>query len=354
MKNLLSILFVLAFTCVSCSDSESENDPNSNPNEGSEMQNPYKTGKDLSSSSHIISNNKGMKDKFFMLGYGYDVTGKYAHSSAVRNKILDIEAYDKDEDVVYFMGSTSSGPGLSIERTKEDCLKTLGEEVGFSSNEISKYKNLFKEKFDSPFKNDPTFPDLSYYYIGTSQVHVRYHLFFWYSINNPDYLLSKYLTNEFKADIEAKSPEEIIKIYGTHILSGIRIGERMDYLYRYAEDKHSNSYSWFIYNTHRYFSHGPTMWGSAPKGDAPLKENMYIEVVDGTLDNSNAWMVDITNFQGERILFDGWNTITDDNLTLVDFKSQNSLIPIHEFVKDPTKKKALIKAYEKYLSGKNG
>lgn len=348
MKNLLSILLIFVFACVSCSDNDPDPDPD--PNGGSEKQNPYKTGKDLSSSSLVKWNNKGMDDAYFMLGYGYDVTGKYAHPSAVRNKVLDLEAYNKDEDGVSFFKSTSSGPEWSIGGTRQECIETLGESAGFSSNEISKYKNLFKEKFDSPFKSDSSFPDLSYNYMGTSQVHVVYHLYFFYSSYRKEQFQTRYLTDGFKADLDTKSPEEIIKIYGTHILGSIKVGERMDYLYRYAEDKHSNSYSWFLYNIPRYFSHGPTIWGSAPTSDAPLKENLYIEVVDGTLPNPNTWMVDITNFQGERIIFDGWNTITDDNLTLVAFRNNNGLIPIYEFVKDPAKKEALVNAYEKYLS----
>ncbi|PXV63050.1 MAC/Perforin domain-containing protein [Dysgonomonas alginatilytica] len=352
MKKLLSVLFVLVLACVSCSDGDDltgDPDPNRNSN-GEDKKNPYKTGKDLSSSTFAAWDNKGMKDTYFMLGYGYDVTGKYAHPSAVRNKVIDLEAYDKDEDAVTFFKSTSSGPEWSIGRTRQECLEVLGENAGFSSAEISKYKNLFKEKFDSPFKNDSSFPNLSYYYMGTSQVNVVYHLYFFFSSYRKERFQTKYLTDGFKADLETKSAEEIIKIYGTHILSSIKVGERMDYLYRYAPDENSNSYSWFLYNTHKYFSQGPSAWGSAPENDPPLKENLYIEVVDGTRPNPNTWMVDITNYQGERIIFNGWNTITDDNLTLVAFRNRDCLIPIYELVKDTVKKEALIKAYEKYLS----
>lgn len=344
MRKIFSILSILTFICISCSDNDDILPPDPNGNE----KNPYKTGKDLSKSTFVDWDNKGMDDTYFMLGYGYDVTGKYAHPSSVRNKVIDLEAYAKDREI-YFFRSTSSGPGITIGDTRQECIDRMGEKAGFSSSEILKYKNLFKETFDAPFKNDTSFTNLPYYYKGTSQENIVYHLYFSYMGYMQERFQTLYLTDTFKADLETKSAEEIIRIYGTHILCAINVGERMDYLYRYTSEGYSSG-NWFLYNTHQYFSQGPWAWGSAPEGDPPLKENMYIEVVDGTRPNPNAWMIDITNFQGERIVFDGWNNITDANLTLVAFRNDDCLIPIYELIKDPTKKEALTKVYEKYLS----
>ena len=351
MKQILSILFILLFIIfTSCSDDNSGTEPGDDPGGNEkEKENPYKTGKDLSSASFLNWDNRGIEDTYYVLGYGYDATGKYAHPSSVRNKVLDMEKFDEDYDRVYYSRSTSAGPELNIGRTQEECRKSMAWKAGFSDDEISQYKNLFKEKFVSPFADDTSFPDLSYQYLGISQMLVQYHMYFFY-MSYLEKRIYEYMTDEFKNDLESKSAEEIIQIYGTHILTAIKIGERIDYLYRYAGDENSNSYSWFLYNMHRYFSQGPSTWGSPPEGNSPLKENLYIEVVDGTRPDPNAWMVDITNYTGERILFEGWNNITDANLTLVDFRSNNGLEPIYNFVYDPVKKEELRKAYVKYLS----
>lgn len=345
--NIRPLLFSLLFMSFACSEDSSE--PGSGPGGQEEPENPYKTGTDLSSSTFDPWEKKGMDDSFFMLGYGYDVTGKYAHPSSVRNQVIDVEEYDKDDGSVVFIQGSSSGPEAGISGSLRECVNTMGERAGFKAGEISKYKNLFKGTFASPFKNDSSFPDLSYNYRGISQVHALYHLSFLYSSYMRERIISKYLTDAFKTDIETKTGEEIIRLYGTHILKNIKIGERIDYLYRYAGDENSNSGEWFLYNMHRYFSQGPSAWGSEPDKDPPLKENLYIDVVDGTLPDPNAWMVDITNYAGERILFEGWKDISDANLTFVAFRSNDCLVPIHEFVKDPAKKEELIKAYEKYL-----
>lgn len=357
MKNTLSALFFSFFILLSCSEDNKNTDPGDDgggttPNPGGgkeESSNPYATGKDLSSSTFVEWDNKGMQEDYFMLGYGYDAAGKYAHPASVRNKVIDMVKFNEDYDRVNFFQSTSGGAELSLGRTQKECIKTLGSKAGFSDSEISKYKNLFMEKFASPFKDDTSFPDLSYEYLGISQVFVQYHLYFLY-MSHMEKKIHPYFTEEFKNDLETKSADEIIQTYGTHILKAILIGERMDYLYRYADDKNSNSYNWFMYNMHKYFSQGPYVWGNEPEKGSPLKENLYIEVVDGTRPNPNVWMVDITNFKGERIMFDGWENMTDANLTLVDFRSNDGLEPIYNLVSDPDKKEALKKAYEKYLS----
>jgi len=352
-KTLLRIFPILILIFISCSDNIDNTNGNGNGNEQEKAQNPYKTDKDLSSSFFLTWDNKVMHDEYFVLGFGYDVTGKYAHPASVRNKVIKIREFVEDYEGtrVYIDRGTSSGPELSIRGTEKECIENMGLKAGFNENEISKYKNLFKGNFISAFEKDTSFPDLSYNYLGITQVNTNCRLSFHYTDYLRELVLSKYLTDEFKADLEIKTAEEIIKQYGTHILKDIGIGERIDYLYRYAADENNNSYNCFIYNNNQYFSLSPLVMCKKPEGDPPLKENLYIEVVDGRRHNPNAWMVDITNFKGERIIFDGWNNIiTNDNLTLVNFRTTDCLIPIYEFIEDPAKKEAFIQAYEKYLS----
>lgn len=354
-KNLFPLLFLMFIVSVSCSDDNHNDNDDSNNNDGDkeETRNPYRTDIDLSSSQYIAYDKKGMQDTYFMLGYGYDATGKYAHPSSVRNKVLDLEKYKNDyKSSIILRWSSSAGAGLGLNGTKKECIETLGEYVGFSKTETAKYKNLFKDNIDVAFKNDTSFPNLSYKYIGTSQLFTYYHAYFLYLSSMQERFQTKYLTDEFKNDIDTKPAEEIISTYGTHILKGILVGHRADYLYRYAEDVNLNSYDWFLYNNHNYFSFGPWSWGNKPEMEAPLKENLYIAIIDGKQYNPNAWMIDITNYKGEPIVFNGWKDIDDkiENLTLINFRGDDSLIPIYEFVKDPLKKEELKKAYERYLS----
>lgn len=337
-------LFVYCFLFIFISCSEDKDFPDS-PSE--EKQNPYKTGIELSSSETINCDNKGMSDNYFMLGYGFDVTGKYAHPAWVRNKILDIDKYQEIRGGgVTLFNALSSEAKIISSGTKEEYLNQLARLAGFGETEIAKYKNLFSATLATTFAKDTSFSTLNYYYSGYSSTGVSYLARFMYS----DYFKKKYmqecLTNEFKTDLKSLSPNDVLKKYGTHLLREVFVGRRIDYLYRANT---SDFGSWDGYNAYYYLNiPNSALTVYKPTTTPPQKENVYIEIVDGTPPSPNAWMFDITNGKGEFATYKGWVNTTDSNLSLVYF-SDKALVPIYELVDDDIKKEELYQAYEKYL-----
>lgn len=358
VKNVLFTLILTALLGSSCSNKNELPEPPVEEEDteipGSNVKNPYKTGVDLSASKTIRWEKAWAGEQFYMLGYGYDATGKYAHPAFIKGKVINIKKYHEDnESLVLFLRANSAEHGLSIRGTYADCLKTISERAGFTVQEIGQYKNLFSGTFNGAFENDNFFEDLSYNFLGTSEILASSLIAFDYPQHRKEWFLTNYLTDEFKEDIDTKSAEEIIELYGTHLLMHIKVGQRIDYLYRYAEDKNSNSDSWFFYNIPQYFTGLGLLGGSRPKTDSPLKENMYVEVVDGAEPSPNVWMLDITNYEKERVQFNDWDELTEEHLTLVDFWMRDKpLTPIYDFVADEKKKKALMTAYQKYLGEK--
>lgn len=356
MKHILALLFLSLLVFMSCSEDNRLNpDPdgdNSDP-DNNKKENPYHTNIDLSSKKSVTWDDENMEDEYLMLGYGYDITGNYAHPSSVRSKVINFKELEEDYgDLVTFMMSTSASAELNIGYTRNECVQSLGRYAGLTDEEILKYKkNLFKDKFESAFKDDTSFPYLDYKYLGISEMYVNYHLFYIVMPYMQKRIAEKYVTQEFSSDIDTKSPEEIINKYGTHILTSILIGKRIDHFYRFAEDQNSNSYNWFLFNINSYFTRQQSASTNAQEADPPLKENLYVEVIDGTQHKPNAWMFDITNYKGQHIKFEGWeNGSIYKNNTLINFRSTQGVVPIFNFVKEGDKKEALMKAYEKYLT----
>lgn len=92
MKQLLFLLFsIILFT--SCSDDDNNNqDPIDQPTE----QNKYKTGTDLSKTYPLAKPHSTFTgEAFHALGYGYDITGKYAHPDWIRKKIVDAQKFEE-------------------------------------------------------------------------------------------------------------------------------------------------------------------------------------------------------------------------------------------------------------------
>lgn len=340
MINKLAILALPLFLLASCNKTKEDNLITHE-----EKNNPYFTGIDLSNTAHINWQTKDYTDEYYMLGYGYDITGKYAHPASTRNKVIDLEAFDKDDGTIFQSFSSSGGPELGISGTREACLKTMGQRAGLSSEELARYKHIFKETFESAFKNDTTFKSLDYQYEGISQV-VIFATFGIYDLDFSEFQ-SKYLTAQFKKDLETKSAKEIIALYGTHVLKRINIGQRMDYLYRHNQEY--NGRRWLTPTIRKHFAPGPSLWTETPPEAAPLKQNLAVELVGGNRLASNFWMIDVTNYTGEKIVSQEWSNLSETNHTLVDFDRNDGVIPIYKFVKDETKKKALIVAYNAYL-----
>lgn len=48
-------------------------------------------------------------EKYDVLGFGYDVTGEYLHPMSVKNPVLDIEKYEKDNKGRLIYGTSSFG-----------------------------------------------------------------------------------------------------------------------------------------------------------------------------------------------------------------------------------------------------
>ncbi|MCW2259345.1 MULTISPECIES: hypothetical protein [Sphingobacterium] len=307
--------------------------------------NPYFTGIDLSDTSIINWKRIDPTEKYFMLGYGYDITGKYAHPAFTRNKVIDIEALHNDNGRISSGFVSMGGPELEISGTREECIRTMGERAGLSSDEIAKYKHIFKETFESSFKNDTTFKSLTYHYEGVSQV-ILFAFFEIYDLNfvETEY---KYVTAQFKKDLETKTATEIISLYGTHVLKRIKVGQRMDYLYRNNQQTHTGS--WLSPTINKYFIPGPSMWTDKPQDEVPLKENLSIQFIGGSNQNTNSWMIDVTNYTGKKVVSQEWNNFSEKNNTLIDFFRNDGVVPIYNFVKDEKKKQALIEAYNSYL-----
>lgn len=351
MKHLLYLLFsIIVFT--SCSDDNNE-EPNNQPTE----QNKYKTGTDLSKTYPLTKPHFTFTDEtFHALGYGYDITGKYAHPDWIRKKVVDAQKFEDEHynDVMHHWKLFVHGGAGTHTGSREDITsKLLENEKIITGNSTAGYKNIFKAMFETPFENDTTYTDLRYYYAMDAFVSSWYEHYFDLRSYQDLAILFNYLTDEFKSDLNSKSADEIIKLYGTHVLMDIVVGWRQDFYYRST----SNSYlqERMVSASGRFLNSTPGIWMKPIPEDFKEKENLYTEYVSGVnpIESPNAWMFDITNYD-DKVKFDlRENTIARESTVLVDFGQRSmkgAVIPIYEFVTDASKKEALSKAYQTYLN----
>lgn len=347
-----SLLLLSLAVLYSCSNKDIA-DPDA---EEPQAENPYLTGKDLSSAKQVTWESQWKDEPFLMVGYGYDATGKYAHPASIKNKVLDLVEMNQTQGmVVYSQNYFRFGPATYAQGTREESVRRMALSLDFDENDADKYKNLFKTTFDEAFENDGTFTDLPYRYYFFSQRSTTRLLGFYYFPNQWKNDTDRFLAAAFKQDLDNMAAEELIKTYGTHVMQGAVVGKKVDYLYRHTKHPSHDVKYWGVRRVQELFSVFPSMTAFPDylEMGPPLKENLYMEVVDNHRPDTNAWMIDVTNYEGKRIIYEGWYEENSEEMepTIVGFDARDAtLIPIYEFVKNEAKKKALREAIERYLS----
>lgn len=353
MKQLLIILLFFSLLFAACSDSDDINDidPPVSP-----VGNKFFTGIDLSKSYFLLNSLPTFENEpFHALGYGYDITGKYAHPDGIRNKVVDTRKFENDYyDRIFSMGMFVHRGVGTMTGTKDKIKEQLFEDLKIKTDNISKeYKNAFRGIFDIPFENDTTFVELNYYYAINAFVS-SWHEHYFQLFNNKDLLLLRErLTDEFKSDLESKSVNEIINLYGTHVMVDIEVGWRQDYYFRSSSDEELDKR--MIYASAKFLSSTPEIW-MEPKPETYYdKENLYSEYVSGVdpVNEPVAWLFDITNYSDKLKFENREHAIEKKNLVLVNWGRRSGfgpIIPIYEFVADITKREALLQACQEYLN----
>src|SRR4051812_28791966 len=159
---------------------------------------------------------------YSLLGYGYDVTGEYADTSATRHEVVDIAKLSNEQPArVVTLSIREAGPTVITAENAASYSRKLSS--GVAATEGSK---LFKGAILSYFPG--TTLVLSNYIYGSYYYQIRNKR---YSMNLPEDI-KDYLTQAFQSDIKSKSAADIVKKYGTHILGDIIVGSKLVVLYQ--------------------------------------------------------------------------------------------------------------------------
>lgn len=348
MKNLIFLLCIIV-VFASCSDDGYQEPQNQ---QEPVVINPYITGKDLSTSYSLHYENKWADEKFNALGYGYDITGKYAHPSSIRSQVFEAERYKPEFNYEYGVIKrswfTHGGLG-TLEGTREEITQELLLDIGLDDNK--KYKNAFRKMFEDPFEDDITHVDVEYHYAIDAFASEWYRVWLY---EDDLKKIKPFLSSEFKNDIQNMSASKIVEKYGTHVISSFSYGRKTQFIYRASSDYQLKER--MVYASAKYFGCTPGIWMEPGPANYPDKENIYLEIIGGNSQFPNAWMIDMTNDGKTPLDYKLSSDADDSNIVLVNFQRADEwpfrkpLDPIYEFVDDAEKRLALEKAVEDYLS----
>jgi hypothetical protein len=281
---------------------------------------------------------------YSLLGYGYDITNKYASKTSVRASVIDVPLFVANN----YNGAFSQGWG------------TQGFPVILNATSAADFSNQLSSKYDETkgltvFKSTITsaFPESDvqskkYGYGYFSGVFRARHL------RLDAEKVGNNLSSVFTTDLKNLSPEQLVKKYGTHILMRIQLGSRINILYQ-AEvadgpDKILAVKQGLDYSIRRVFGFSP---GFLPSVDAKaINLNSSVKLRYEVIGGDPRKIKELTIAGRTMVDFNEWNSsVSPENYKFIDFDT-NGLKPLSDIIADGAKK-ALVQAYIKNYIAEN-
>ena len=272
-----------------------------------------------------------------LLGYGYDVTGKYDDASSARIAVMDMISFAREKHVEPSMSTSFSMNSWDGENAED---LALGLSRGSKATEGRKF---YGQSIQSAFPGEKPFAE-KYIYGFYSDI-IQYKQLRFYVEKSA----SNYLTPQFKSDLQTMNAETLVKKYGTHVLSDISLGARLNIVYQ-GETTAKNrasvqkaGYDEALKSIFGRFS------GRINDIDSnllrPIKSpKVAFDIVGG--DPSTIQIVETK--KGQWVDLNAWNkSITIKNSVFI---SANNLIPLADLIDDITKKAEVEKYLESYLA----
>ena len=284
-----------------------------------------------------------------VVGRGYDVTGNYANAAEIKAPVLDFFELYKN-NLVKQHPDFKRGDGYtysSNEITK--VASKLSASAGVTTNAGLAGICSFQQEFETGFAKERI--EQNSYAVSVTKFSIVRDA---YKIEYTDPAkLQDYVTPGFLQDLETKSMDDIITLYGTHIMMGGLWGARMDQ--NISVRKRLNAYfdstsSSFSINAEATFK-GITAGGGVNTAYSSEYEKNYdvstYQCVTKVYGGAPEYAISIHNHND----YTKWENSIANNEIWCDYYP-NTLVPIYEFVANPTYKTALKTAYDNYFKGK--
>lgn len=288
----------------------------------------------------------GGDGKYDLLGYGYDVTGEFYHPNSSRSPVIDIQKFYQEN------------AGRVVENTSG-----LGDRTWYIGSNATEYLSKLTVKMNAKYKgllfgatlntsyslNDSC--SAKYSFASYNEDICRKQIF----LNAGVELLQQYLTSEFLEDIQNQSAEYIVKFYGTHVLTNITLGGRLQLIYRSVikeENKETivkAGASARVKSIFRLNISGDYQTSDVVKN---TEEMISYKTIGGDPSKALINTINVSDVSSAGIDLSSWQASVDDSNMALIYSAPNTMIPIYDLVVDPVKKERLKAAVEQYLKSK--
>lgn len=304
--------------------------------------------------------------KYDVLGYGYDVTTEmykvYPNSPTKYLPILDIQKFINANPGRFNSPSVSTSDanlyqGSNYINYKEDIIKKNKVNIGL----WGMVENATKE---STFNLDWEQGNRDIYSITSTDGYASVDFYQYirrYFVDATPNELSKYLSNTFDEDLNKLSANEIIKKYGTHVLTDFTTGGiakakfKCSFTEEYQETQKTNiTKGGLSLNLEKFGVSYSAENTTETKEYYTKKTNEWyfnIKIIGGS-GNGLSYTIDSEGKSSTTVNLGDWSkSINTTNAEVVNI-NWGKTYPIYEFITDPTKKAQIKQAYMNYIDSK--
>jgi hypothetical protein len=282
-----------------------------------------------------------------VLGYGYDITGRYAYSPDVKlpvldlNKLLAARMVKEDPNLRYGDFETVAGKDIN-EYTRE-----ITANVSYSIKANLKKVVSFTSEVGANFNNNRIEKGEYAFATSTSRIITGA-----YNIPEKDGLYT-FLTQSFINDLETMSNDQIINKYGTHIMLGAVLGARADYnlsVRKKTQNDITNLSAYVKAKAEGTYKGITGESGYSADGDARFTQYFYTDTAD-TKTRVFGGIVQYGQYINDKQDYDKWLGSIEGNEIWVDYYPK-SLIPVSDLIADKNRSDDLSQAIYDYCESK--
>ncbi|MCC2599737.1 hypothetical protein [Sphingobacterium sp. FBM7-1] len=290
-------------------------------------------------------NKEGHKDYNF-LGYGYDIMGKYAHITSVKEPVINTANFVKDHAGRFTAIRVLSSTFVSIYAPDGEQF-TRDLTSFFLSDHKTRDFAYFRGNISQPFPE--TQINSSKYLYGLYDLQVKYRKL---SLNAVSPLLEFYITDDFKSDCQSLTAEKLIEKYGTHTLLTLFTGAKLslDYQAEYTGSDRRKA----VENSFRLGL--SDCFGLISGFVDPLDRSTFEDIAQPRITfeaiggDPSAISVDERSANNPVINMTEWiESINEETARFVYLHDMNGLLPIYNLISDTQKKEEVKDYIDDYL-----
>lgn len=283
-----------------------------------------------------------------LLGHGYDATGFFFNALSGRAKVLDIEKLIELHPGSYIChyGQTHFSQTV-IGYSAANLVQRLSErtESYFRPTTDSSKWNMFCGQLSAAFDHSTLTSDKYTYGMYQEFVHKCSHTY--YATMDT---LRNHLTEAFLIDIRDKAPTYILEKYGTHVLTSVQLGGKIQVIYKSHVSSADVSWQSQVGLSQAVlYLFGQSMSISSTNEPFANEEQEVFAATSGGI-RMTPWQGTVMTDTLTRSIVNitPWFESLNENWSLINVH-EDHLIPIYELVDDEVKRTALRSAYNTYF-----